>query len=124
MSSRGRHAVMRGADSAADRDSIDTCARDAVARRGCEQEGGEVEKDKDVRIPKLTEDDIVAFLTMFERVMTAFEIQKEFWAFKLASNLVGKAHTVYALMSVADANSYDKLEVAILWRYNISEKSY
>ncbi len=47
------------------------------------------ENDKDVRIPKLTEqDDIVS---MFERLMTAFKVQKQRWAFKLASNLSGKA---------------------------------
>ena len=50
------------------------------------------EGDKDVKVPKLTEeDDIVAYITTFERLMTAYEIKQERWVFKLASNLVGKA---------------------------------
>ena len=37
-----------------------------------------VENDKDVKVPKLTEqDDIVSYLTMFERLMNAFEVKKE-----------------------------------------------
>ena len=35
------------------------------------------EREKDAKIAKLTEeDDIVAYLTMFERIMTAYEIKK------------------------------------------------
>ena len=61
------------------------------------------EKDKDVKV----QDDIVTYLTMFKRLMVAYEIQKECWASKLASNLIGKAQTAYASMNVADASSYD-----------------
>ena len=50
------------------------------------------EGEKDVRVAKLTEDDdIVAYLTMFERLMVAYEVKKGCWAFKLAPNLVGKS---------------------------------
>ena len=35
------------------------------------------EKEKDVRVPKLTEeDDIVAYLTTFERLMVAYKVRK------------------------------------------------
>ena len=54
----------------------------------------------------------------------AYEVQKERWAFKLASNLVGKAQMAYASMNAADASSYDKLKEAILRRYDISEETY
>lgn len=55
------------------------------------------EGEMDVRIAKLTEeDDIVAYITMFERLMVAYEVKKERWAFKLAPNLVGKAQQAYA----------------------------
>ena len=38
------------------------------------------DSDKDVRIPKLTEEDnIVAYLTTFERLMTAYEVKAERW---------------------------------------------
>ena len=40
------------------------------------------EQDKDVKLPKLAEsDDIVAYLTTFERVMKANEIKEEQWVF-------------------------------------------
>ncbi len=56
-----------------------------------------------MRIPKLTkQDDIVSYLTMFERLMTAFEVQKQKWAFKLASNLSGKAQKAYTALPVAE----------------------
>ena len=83
------------------------------------------ERDKDVRVQKLTEeDDIVAYLTMFERLMVAYEVKKERWAFKLAPNLVGKAQIAYAALSAAEAGSYDKLKETILQRYDITEESY
>ena len=59
-----------------------------------------VEVDKDVKVPKLTEnDDIVAYLTTFERLMTAYEVKRERWVFKLVSNLIGKAQQAYAGLS-------------------------
>ena len=83
------------------------------------------EREKDAKIAKLTEeDDIVAYLTMFERIMTAYEIKKECWAFKLAANLVGRAQQAYAALSSVDAASYEKLKAAILQRYDITEESY
>ena len=83
------------------------------------------DRDKDVRVPKLTEeDDIVAYLTMFERLMRAYEIREDRWAFKLDSNLVGKAQQAYAALSAEDATSYDTLRKAILLRYDITEESY
>ena len=40
------------------------------------------ESDKDVRVPKLTEkDDIVSYLTTFERLMVAYEVNEEKWVF-------------------------------------------
>ena len=56
--------------------------------------------------------------------MTAYEVKRERWAFKLASQLVGKAQQAYAAMSAEDASDYDKLKKAILRRYDINEESY
>jgi len=61
---------------------------------------------------------------MFERLMTAFEIKHEKWAFKLASHLTGKAQQAYAALSADDAGDFDKLKNAILRRYDITEESY
>jgi len=72
-----------------------------------------------------TEDDnIEAYLTTFERLMAAYEVKRERWAFKLAPQLVGKAQQAYAAMSADDAADYDKLKKAILRRYDINEESY
>lgn len=86
------------------------------------QKQGEVavrkaEEGKDVKVMKLTEkDDIEAYLTMFERLMVAYEMKKERWAFRFAPQLVGKVQQAYAGMSVADADAgdYEKLKAAIL----------
>ena len=73
------------------------------------------DNDKDVQIQKLTEsNDIVAYLTTFERLMNAYEVKKDRWAYKLATNLVGKAQQAYASLSPEDAASYDKMKDAIL----------
>lgn len=83
------------------------------------------ENDKDVKIAKLTEnDDVEAYLTTFERLMLAYEVKREKWAFKLAPQLVGKAQQAYAGLTVADAGDYEKLKSAILRRYDITEDSY
>ena len=81
------------------------------------------ENDRDVKVPKLTEkDDIVSYLTMFERLMLAYKVKKDKWAFKLAAHLVGKAQEAYA--SIEDAKSYEKVKEAILQRFDITEESY
>ena len=84
-----------------------------------------VENDKDVNVPKLTEqDDIVSYLTMFERLMNAFEVKKEKWAFKLASHLSGKAQKAYAVLPTEEAGDYNLLKSAILRRYDNTDESY
>lgn len=83
------------------------------------------ENDRDVSVPKLTEkDDIVSYLTMFERLMVAYEVKREKWVFKLAAHLVGKAQEAYAALSIEDARDYVKVKEAILRRFDITEESY
>ena len=60
------------------------------------------ENDKDIKETKLTENnDIEAYLTTFERLMLA-----------------------YAGLTIAVAENYEKLRLAILWRYDITDDSY
>ena len=83
------------------------------------------ENDRDVKVTKLTEeDDIEAYLTTFERLMQAYEIQRERWVFKLAPQLSGKAQQAYAAMNPEEAQDYDSLKEAILRRYDVNEESY
>ena len=56
--------------------------------------------------------------------MSAYEVKRERWVFKLAPNLVGKAQQAYAVLSAVDASDYGKLKEAILQRYDITEESY
>ena len=78
-----------------------------------------------MRLTKLSEaDDVEAYLTTFERMMTAFEVQKERWVFKLAPYLTGKEQQAYAAMAAEDAGEYEYLKAAILKRYNINEETY
>ena len=60
-------------------------------------------KEADVKVTKLTEeDDIQAYLTMFEHLMQAYDVQEEQWAFKLVLQLVGKAQHAYVAMKAND----------------------
>ena len=74
---------------------------------------------------KLTDaDDIEAYLTTFERLMTSTNLEWQHWAFKLAPYLTGKAQQAYTALSNDEAADYTKLKEAILHRYNIIEDSY
>ena len=62
------------------------------------------QRKETAKLTKLTEsEDIEAYLTTFERMMSAHEVDKEKWAFKLAPNLSGKAQLAYAAMDSDDA---------------------
>ena len=77
---------------------------------------------KEMRLTKLSEaDDVEAYLTTFERMMMAFEVQKAWWVFKLAPYLTGKAQQAHAAMAAEDAGKYEYLKATILKRYNINE---
>ena len=97
---------------------------EGVQRQG-ETAAQNADRDRDVKVAKLTdEDDIEAYLTMFERLMRAYEIREEQWAFKLASQLTGKVQKVYAAMAAEEAGDYKLLKKAILRRYDVNEETY
>ena len=63
--------------------------------------------DGELRVAKLTDrDDIEAYLTTFERLMSAYNIPKDRWIFKLAPRLSGKAQQAYAALTTEDALEY------------------
>ena len=81
--------------------------------------------DGELRVVKLTDrDDIEAYLTTFERLMSAYNIPKDRWIFKLAPQLSGKAQQAYAALTTEDALEYDGVKAAILRRYDITEETY
>ena len=67
-----------------------------------------------MKVMRLTDtDDIESYLTTFERLMKAYEVDKERWTFKLAPQLTGQA-----LLDPSDAECYATVKAAILRRYN------
>ena len=78
-----------------------------------------------MKLARLAEsDDIEAYLTTFERVMEAYEVNRARWSFKLAPQLTGKAQQAYAALPPDDAKDYSTVKAAILRRYNINEETY
>ena len=95
-----------------------------VQRQG-ETAALKADQERNVKVAKLTEeDDIEAYLTTFERLMRAYEIREERWAFKLAPQLVGKAQQAYAAMRAEESGDYPSLKQAILRRYDVNEETY
>ncbi len=83
------------------------------------------EKDRDVKLTKLAEtDDIEAYLTTFERMMTSYEIPANRWVYMLAPHLTGQAQKAYAAMPTEEAADYGKVKKTILIRYDITKESY
>ena len=83
------------------------------------------EKDKDMKLTKLTErDDIEAYMKTFERMMVSYEIKPDRWVFKLAPQLTGKAQQAYAALHSEKAADYETVKKAILARYDINQESY
>ena len=81
--------------------------------------------EPEVKLTRLTnQDDIEAYLTTFERMMIAYEVDKSRWAFKLAQQLTSKAQQAYAAMPIAESGKYDEVKEAILSRYEIDEEAY
>ena len=92
------------------------------ARRPRERAGEAAEQ---IKLTRLSEaDDVEAYLTTFERMMRLGHVDENFWTFRLAPQLTGKAQLAYAALNVADASQYGKLKEAILRRYDISEETY
>ena len=61
-------------------------------------------------------DDIEAFLTTFECLMTVYHIEEGRWVAKLAPQLAGRAQQAYAAMSATDTLVYAEVKKAILQR--------
>ena len=56
--------------------------------------------------------------------MTAYEVDKARWAFKLAPQLTGRAQQAYAALDPSNAECYATVKAAILRRNNINDETY
>ena len=83
-------------------------------------------KAKAPKIPAFNEgkDEMDSYLLRFERYATAQKWEPDTWATGLSALLQGKALDVYALMPKEDALNYDKLKVALLKRYELTEEGF
>ena len=83
-------------------------------------------KAKAPKIPAFNEgkDEMNSYLLRFERYATAQKWEPDTWATGLSALLQGKALDVYALMLKEDALNYDKLKVALLKRYELTEEGF
>eukprot|EP00731_Ephydatia_muelleri_P002426 Em0001g2426a len=82
-------------------------AQDGRNREG--EQTGRILKEAEAKVAKLMErDDIEAYLATFERTMTAYEVNRQRWVYKLAPQLSGKAQQAYAAMSSEEAVDYER----------------
>ena len=83
-------------------------------------------KAKAPKIPAFNEgkDEMDSYLLRFERYASAQKWEPDTWATGLSALLQGKALDVYSLMPKEDALNYDKLKVALLKRYELTEEGF
>ena len=91
-------------------------------------ERGELREDR-AKAPKLPsfvdgKDDLDAYLQRFERFATTAKWEKTGWASKLSALLSGRALEVYSRLSEEAAQDYDRVKLALMKRYDLTEDGY
>ena len=101
-----------------------------IARLAVENADGrpEVREDR-AKAPKLPsfvygKDDLDAYLQRFERFAETAKWKKDGWASKLSALLSGRALEVYSRLSEDAAKDYDKVKIALMKRYDLTEDGY
>ena len=69
-------------------------------------------------------DDLDAYLQRFERFATTAKWEKTGWASKLSALLSGRALEVYSWLSEEAAQDYDRVKLALMKRYDLTEDGY
>ena len=122
------------ADLLKQREAIEVAEREhelelARLRRGRnDTERAEVRDDR-AKAPKLPsfvdgKDDLDAYLQRFERFATTAKWEKTGWASKLSALLSGRALEVYSRLSEEAAQDYDRVKLALMKRYDLTEDGY
>ena len=91
-------------------------------------ERADVREDR-AKAPKLPsfvdgKDDLDAYLQRFERFATTAKWEKTGWASKLSALLSGRALEVYSRLSEEAAQDYDRVKLALMKRYDLTEDGY
>ena len=92
--------------------------------QACEECVSREEHWDKVKLSKLESEDIEAFLITFKRMMRVYRVNEDFWAFKFAAQLTGRAHQAYAALNADDTAQYKRVMAAILRRYDINKEMY
>ncbi|CAH3186772.1 unnamed protein product, partial [Porites lobata] len=97
-------------------------------KRRNDTERAEVREDR-AKAPKLPsfvdgKDDLDAYLQRFERFATTAKWEKTGWASKLSALLSGRALEVYSRISEEAAQDYDRVKLALMKRYDLTEDGY
>ena len=84
------------------------------------------DRAKTPKLPSFVDgkDDLDAYLQRFERFATNAKWDKTGWATKLSALLSGRALDVYSRLSEEDAVNYDKMKLALMKRYDLTEDGY
>ncbi|KYO23616.1 hypothetical protein Y1Q_0002256 [Alligator mississippiensis] len=77
------------------------------------------------KMPKMTkDDDPEAYIEAFERHALMTRLDKRYWASQLGALVVGKAQAAYQALSRDDAQDYEHMKEAILYRLEINPEHY
>ena len=92
-------------------------------------DGRTAERDDRAKAPKLPafvdgKDDLDAYLQRFERFADTAKWHRTGWASKLSALLSGRALEVYSRLSEEAARDYDKVKIALMKRYDLTEDGY
>ena len=87
------------------------------------------DREDRAKAPKLPsfvdgKDDLDAYLQRFERFAETAKWNKNGWASKLSALLSGRALEVYSRLSEEAAKDYDKVKIALMKRYDLTEDGY
>ena len=87
------------------------------------------DREDRAKAPKLPsfvdgKDDLDAYLQRFERFAETAKWNKIGWASKLSALLSGRALEVYSRLSEEAAKDYDKVKIALMKRYDLTEDGY
>ena len=90
--------------------------------RLCDRE----DRAKAPKLPSFVDgkDDLDAYLQRFERFAETAKWNKIGWASKLSALLSGRALEVYSRLSEEAAKDYDKVKIALMKRYDLTEDGY
>ena len=82
-----------------------------------------VDRAKAPRLPAFIDgkDDLDAYLQRFERFAATAKWEKTGWASKLTVLLSGRALEVYSRLSEEAAQDYDRVKLALMKRYDLTE---